>query len=351
MDKIDIRKFCDALLTEYEFFAGVPDSVLKHLCLELSARLPERRFLTSANEGNAVAVCAGYTLSTGRPGVVYMQNSGLGNAVNPLLSLNDERVYSIPVLLIIGWRGEYGAGDEPQHIKQGLITENLLDVCGIPCRVLEKDTEGAVNALGWAAAELAERQSPVALLVRKDSFTKTCYGYPSNEYTATRESAIESILDEFKGRACTVISATGMISRELYALRVKRGETHANDFYNVGAMGHTSSVALGIALNSPDKTVICLDGDGAALMHMGALAAIGAAKVKNFIHVVFNNAAHDSVGGHPTCAGGLRLAKVAEICGYELREINVACRKDTDLIRPKEGLLEMKRKFTEALNG
>jgi len=361
---ISTEKFADALIKEYSFFAGVPDSVLKDLCAALSDRLQPDQFTTSANEGSAVALCAGYTLATGKPGVVYMQNSGLGNAANPLLSLNDTLVYSIPVLLIIGWRGEPGVIDEPQHKKQGLITCDMLDAFGIPWRVVS-----GIEDIGWASKQLLKTSAPVALLVKKGIFNNYKRIY-SNTYKLSRETAIETVIDMLTGNNYRIVSTTGMISRELYALRESRGESHSDDFIAVGSMGHASAIALGFAIQRPELNVVCLDGDGSVLMHMGSLATIGASEVSNFTHIVFNNAAHDSVGGQSTVADEIDLFSIAKACGYSsaevvydvdamrqalLRtntdqgkhfiEVKVSLRENNDLIRPPSDLEVQKRLF------
>lgn len=354
--------FADALAAKYDFFAGVPDSLLKDLCAALSDRLPPYKFVTAVNEGSAVAMSAGYTLASGKPGVVYMQNSGLGNSINPLLSLNDELVYHIPVLLIIGWRGEPYIKDEPQHKKQGLITRELLDVCGIPARVLTD-----ISDMEWADRKLKELNSPVALLVKKNTFDEYEKVY-ANGYVLRRETAIETILNSLEYENYRIVSTTGMISRELYALREKRGELHDHDFLTVGSMGHASAIAMGLALQLPDTKIICLDGDGAALMHMGSMASIGTSGIKNIIHIMLNNEAHDSVGGQPTIAGAVSLTGIAESCGYSSAvcvndriglkkvvssahdginfiEVKIAVHTNTDLMRPPGDLVKQKNLF------
>ncbi len=313
---INTNVFAKDLFNVTGFFAGVPDSLLKDLCAAIEQVVPEGAFQTAANEGAAVALAAGYTLASGKPGCVYMQNSGLGNAINPLLSLNDPLVYGIPVLLLIGWRGQPGIKDEPQHKKQGLITEEMLEVCGIPYQILSNEQEDAEKSLSWAVQTMRKTTGPVALLIPKGLFCTVPVKCENSSYSIKRESAIEAILCSVEGKDVCIVSTTGMISRELYDLRERRGENHGRDFLTVGSMGHASQIALGIAMYKPDITVICLDGDGAALMHMGGMAVIGTSSVQNLIHIVLNNEAHDSVGGHATCAGAIDWSALAVSCGY-----------------------------------
>jgi phosphonopyruvate decarboxylase len=298
------------------FFTGVPDSLLKDFCAYVNDHVPPDDHVITANEGAAVALATGYHLATGRAGVVYLQNSGLGNAVNPLLSLADPAVYAIPMLVVIGWRGEPGINDEPQHVTQGRITEEMLRVMNLPYEVLDADTADSVAMIGRVAAELRANPRPWALLVRKGAFAT----YRSRSAEALtggleRRAAIEAAVDALPTDA-VVVSTTGFTSRELFAVREERGTAHALDFLTVGSMGHASQIALGMAARLPERTVVCLDGDGAMLMHMGALAVIGARGPANLRHVVINNGAHDSVGGQPTVARSIDLPAVARACGY-----------------------------------
>ena len=304
-------------LEGFEFFAGVPDSQLKALCSFLMDRygLDPARHVIAANEGNAAALAAGYHLATGKVPVVYLQNSGLGNVVNPAASLLNEKVYAIPCLFIVGWRGEPGVHDEPQHLFQGEITLPLLDTLDIPYFVIGKDTtlEQVQAKLDEYRALFAQGKQ-AAFVVRKgalDYSGKTVY---HNANPMSREAAIGHILAASGNDL--VVSTTGKASREVYKLREVRGHGHGHDFLTVGSMGHSSSIALGIALQKPDHRVWCLDGDGAAIMHLGALALIGANRPANLIHIVLNNEAHESVGGMPTVAGKLDLPGIAKACGY-----------------------------------
>ena len=304
-------------LQEFAFFAGVPDSQLKALCSFLMDRygLDPAHHVIAANEGNAAALAAGYHLATGKVPVVYLQNSGLGNIVNPVASLLNEKVYGIPCLFIVGWRGEPGVHDEPQHIFQGEITLNLLENLNIPAFVIDKTTtpEQVEGKLEEYRALFAQGQQ-AAFVIRKGALEysgKTVY---TNPYSMSREEAIGHILS-VSGED-PVVSTTGKASREVYELREARDQGHGRDFLTVGSMGHSSSIALGIALQKPERRVWCLDGDGAALMHLGAMAVIGAKGPANLIHVVLNNEAHESVGGMPTVAGRVDLCAIARACGY-----------------------------------
>ena len=304
-------------LQGFEFFAGVPDSQLKALCSFLMDRygLDSAHHVIAANEGNAAALAAGYHLATGKVPVVYLQNSGLGNIVNPAASLLNEKVYGIPCLFIVGWRGEPGVHDEPQHIFQGEITLDLLETLDIPYFVIDKTTtpEQVEGKLAEYRALFAQGKQ-AAFVIRKGALEysgKTVY---TNPHPMGREEAIGHILSA--SGEDPVVSTTGKASREVYELREARDQGHGRDFLTVGSMGHSSSIALGIALQKPDRRVWCLDGDGAALMHLGAMAVIGAKGPANLIHVVLNNEAHESVGGMPTVAGRVDLCAVARACGY-----------------------------------
>lgn len=305
-----------------DFFAGVPDSLLKDFCAYVTDHVDDSRHVITANEGNAVALAAGHYLGTGKVGLVYLQNSGLGNTVNPLLSLNDPEVYGLPVLMMIGWRGEPGVKDEPQHIKQGRITTALLDAMEIPWQVLDSSTQDLNAVLDTSLKQMSNQCGPAVLLVRKGAFAP--YKLKKNEqseYPLLREQAIQRLIEQL-GSNDRVVATTGMPARELYELRVSRGEGVGNDFLTVGSMGHAASIALGLARSQPERRVICLDGDGSVLMHMGSLAIVGQSQQDNLIHVVLNNGAHDSVGGQLTCAFAIDLAGVARACGF--REVLVA---------------------------
>lgn len=303
------------------FFVGVPDSLLKDFCSYITDHTDEHEHIITANEGNAVAMAAGYYLGTGRPALVYLQNSGLGNTVNPLVSLNAPEVYGLPVLLMIGWRGEPGVKDEPQHIKQGRITPAMLDVMDIPWQVLDSETVDTHAIVRTAVQQMHEISGPAALLISTGAFEH--YQLKKNKpshYPLAREQAIQRLVDQIPSEDLVVVT-TGMSARELYEYRLSRGDGLGHDFFTVGGMGHASSIALGLARSQPSRRVFCLDGDGAVLMHMGGLAIIGQSNQQNLIHIVLNNGAHDSVGGQPTCAFGVDIAGVARACGY--RKVDV----------------------------
>ena len=319
---MDVKTFAEIL--GCDFFAGVPDSQLRALCdyLTLTYGTDPKHHVIAANEGNALAIASGYNLATGKIPAVYMQNSGLGNIVNPSASLTNPQVYNIPVIFIVGWRGEPGVHDEPQHIYQGAVTLEMLDLLGIKSYVISRDTsreelEGVMSSF----RELLREGKDCAFVIRKGALTGGKAEY-QNSSAMTREEIIRHVIS-FSGSS-PVISTTGKASRELFELR----DTHERDFLTVGSMGHTSSIALGIALHKPSLKVWCIDGDGSAIMHMGAMAVIGSIAPKNLVHIVINNGAHESVGGLPTAAGKISLPNIAESCGY----VNVFSAEDYDAL-------------------
>ena len=300
-----------------EFYTGVPDSLLKPLCDFLTKKFPNSptHHLIAANEGNCAAVAAGYHLATGKIPVVYMQNSGEGNVVNPLASLLHEKIYGIPLIFVVGWRGEPNVHDEPQHVFQGAITRELLDLLEVKNFVVEKDTSPEkLRHIMADYRKILATGNCVAFVVKKGALTfdeKISY---KNSFKMRREDVLRKIIavagENF------IIATTGKTGRELFELREALDKNHAHDFLTVGSMGHCSSIALGLALNRPEKTFWCVDGDGALIMHMGALAVIGSVKPPNLIHVVINNGAHESVGGLPTAATHANLTEIAQACGY-----------------------------------
>jgi phosphonopyruvate decarboxylase len=356
-----------------DFYAGVPDSLLKPVCFYLADHAGDKH-VVAANEGGAVALACGYHLATGKVPIVYLQNSGQGNTINPLLSLADRDVYSIPLLLLIGWRGEPGTKDEPQHVKQGKVTVSLLEAMDIPYRVLEPEPDAARRCVDELVAIAAAENRPVALLVRKGTFEPyKPKEQESGQFEMTREGAIEAVVSAL-GETDAIVSTTGHISRELYEYRARAGHGHQREFLTVGSMGHASQIAMGIALAKPERQVICLDGDGAMLMHMGGTAIVGAAGVANFKHVIFNNGVHDSVGGMATVGLRVSFTEIVKACGYteawrverredlaekvaQLRsargpamlEIMVQKGARADLGRPKTSPIENKTAFTEFL--
>ncbi|MFW8566872.1 phosphonopyruvate decarboxylase [Orrella sp. 11846] len=353
-------------------FAGVPDSLLSSLSACLMEHAPQNSHIITANEGNAVALAAGYHLGTGGLGAVYLQNSGLGNTVNPLVSLTDAEVYRIPLLLIIGWRGEPGVKDEPQHVKQGRITLGQLDLLEIPYQIVDSDSD--IDAVIQKTMEdIQKTGAPVALVVKKNAFTPYSFtGSAERRATLSREEALEGLL-ELSGDAL-IVSTTGKTSREVYELRVARQEEQ-RDFLTVGAMGHTASIALGVALGKPDKRVVCLDGDGSLLMHLGALPIIASLSPTNLVHVLLNNASHESVGGQPTICGQIDFEAISKGSGYKhyfradspetlqmawqaiegtdgpiLLEVIITASSRTDLGRPSSTPEENKQAFVKAVN-
>ena len=297
-------------------FAGVPDSLLKNICAYITDHFDAAHNIIAANEGAAVGLAAGHYLATGQPACVYMQNSGEGNIINPLASLTDQEVYNIPVLLLIGWRGRPGVHDEPQHVKQGKVTTGLLNVMGVNYEVLSKEEDKAAKQIEKAAKALANKEV-FALVIEKDTFEDyKLQNVEMNDLTMTREEAIQTVAAALGEKDC-IVSTTGMISRELFEYRAAMNQGHERDFLTVGSMGHASQIALGIAMAKTDRKVWCFDGDGAAIMHMGSMAIVANKAPKNYVHVVFNNGAHDSVGGQPTVGLKIDLPAVAKAVGYK----------------------------------
>ena len=302
---------------DIDFYAGVPDSLLKNICAYISDHLDSRHNIIAANEGGAVGIAAGYHLATSKIPVVYMQNSGEGNIINPLASLTDKEVYNIPVLLLIGWRGKPGVHDEPQHVKQGKVTLPLLDTMGINYQVLSLDESVAETQIAEAVAYMKQTNEVYALVVEKNTFdTYTLQNKVESALTLSREEAIQTVAAALGPKDC-IVSTTGMISRELFEYRTAMGQSHERDFLTVGSMGHASQIALGIALEKPDRHVWCFDGDGAVIMHMGSMAITASKAPVNFIHVLFNNGAHDSVGGQPTVGLDIDVPGIAKAVGYK----------------------------------
>lgn len=358
-----------------DFYTGVPDSQLKALCNYLMDRygIDQKHHIIAANEGNCTALAAGYHLATGKVPVVYMQNSGEGNIINPVASLLNDKVYAIPVIFIVGWRGEPGIHDEPQHIYQGEVTVKLLEDMDIATFVIGKETsddEAAAKMEEFRALLAAGKD--VAFVIRKGALTDAPKVEYKNDNTMTREEIIQHIV-KASGED-PIVSTTGKASRELFEIREANCQSHKYDFLTVGSMGHSSSIALGVALNKPNTRIWCIDGDGAVLMHMGSMAVIGANKPKNLIHIVINNGAHETVGGMPTVAGSIDLVAAAKACGYpnavcvdsfdkldteleaakgrnELSLIEVKCSIGAreDLGRPTTTALENKQNFMDYL--
>jgi phosphonopyruvate decarboxylase len=300
------------------FFTGVPDSLLKSFCAYITDHVDSGYHVIAVNEGAALALASGFHLATGELPLVYMQNSGIGNAVNPLLSLADADVFRIPMILVIGWRGEpSGAHDEPQHIKQGKATLPLLEAMDIPYTVVSEHEAECRSQLDVCLCSVKEKNTPHALVIRSGVFAPYALQKKQpDQGELSREEAIAITLEASAPREI-YFATTGMASRELYEIRERLGQGHEQDFLTVGSMGHASQIALGVALQKPDLPITVFDGDGALLMHMGALAAIGAAGPANFRHILLNNGAHDSVGGQPTLGLRIDIPAIVRACGYK----------------------------------
>ncbi|MFW5675575.1 MAG: phosphonopyruvate decarboxylase [Acetivibrio ethanolgignens] len=300
-----------------DFYTGVPDSQLKALCdyLMNTYGTDQEHHVIAANEGNCTALAAGYHLATGKIPVVYMPNSGEGKIINPITSLMNDKVYAIPIIFIIGWRGEPGIHDEPQHIYQGEVTVKILDAVGVESFIIGRDTteEEVAVAMHKFKKELAAGRS-VAFIIRKGAISYDGQVGYTNKNRMLREEIIRHIVNISED--APIISTTGKASRELFEIREAMGQEHKYDFLTVGSMGHSSSIALGIALNKPNTKIWCIDGDGAVLMHMGAMAVLGVNAPENIVHVIINNGAHETVGGMPTVASSLDFVSIAKGCGY-----------------------------------
>ena len=315
---IDVKHFFDDLVNnEINFFSGVPDSLLKDLCAYITDNSTESNHIISANEGGAISLAMGYHLATRKTPLVYMQNSGLGNTVNPLLSLADSCVYSIPMLLVIGWRGEPGVKDEPQHYKQGLVTEEILNNLQIPYYILPENYSDSKVILSKVLKKINDTSAPCALLIRKNTFKP--YGLKKSlttNFDMNREDAVKKIINNIQ-LDDIVVATTGKTSRELFEYRKELEQTHERDFLTVGGMGHANQIALGIALHIKDRQIYCLDGDGAVLMHLGSVGIIGDLSPRNFKHIIINNGSHDSVGGQPTVGFDVDFQKVFNGLNYK----------------------------------
>ena len=304
---------------EINFFCGVPDSLLKEFTNIIDKKISLRNHIVTANEGNAVGLAAGYHLKTKKIGLVYLQNSGLGNCINPLTSLTDKKVYSIPMILLIGWRGFPGITDEPQHLRQGKILEKQLKLLGIKYLILEKKKElkKKINAL---ISYSSKNNTPVAILVKKNTFIAPDYSENKSSFSLSKKDIIENFIPKVTKKD-TVLCTTGMISRSVLSFLKKRQISSENFFFNVGAMGHLSSIAFGIALNNK-KNVFCLDGDGSFLMHLGSLGVIGSMRLKNFKYILINNGCHQSVGGQKTVSLNINIKKIADGFGFKYYKVS-----------------------------
>ena len=304
---------------DVDFFTGVPDSLLNDFCLYLTNNMTDRQHVMAANEGNAIAIAAGHYMATGKLPLVYMQNSGIGNAMNPLVSLTHDCVYGIPMILVIGWRGDPSDSsihDHAQHRKQGKVTPVLMRDMDIPYEILD-DEHTLIEKYRWAADKAREISAPVALIVKKAilSQKEKKQQYPESELM-NREEAIAAVLDVY-GSDALYLATTGRTTRELHEQLRQHGIGKGHEWLNVGSMGHVSSVALGIALAHPNKKMVVFDGDAAAIMHMGAMATNCRYKAGNMVHIVLNNGVNESVGGQPSAGQVIHLTGVAEACGYQ----------------------------------
>ena len=297
------------------FFTGVPDSLLKEFCACVTSTMEPQDHVIAANEGASVGLAIGHYVGTGSLPLVYLQNSGLGNAVNPLLSLASPEVYGIPMLLMLGWRGEPGNKDEPQHVHQGRVMTQMLKGMDVPYVILSDEHAQAEIQTIAAVKQAHEIKGPVAIIVRKNTFDDYASPKVKADYPMGREEAIIAAAEILEDNAA-VICTTGMPSRELFEYRARKEAGHHRDFLTVGGMGHASQIALGLSMAQPARPIYCFDGDGAALMHMGSMAIIGQSKAKNLIHLVFNNGVHGSVGGQPTVGFMIDMPQIATACGY-----------------------------------
>lgn len=363
-------------IIDLDFYTGVPDSQLKALCNYLmdTYGINPNHHIIAANEGNCTALAAGYHLATGKIPVIYMQNSGEGNIINPVASLLNEKVYEIPAVFIVGWRGEPGVHDEPQHVFQGEVTIKLLEDMGITTFVIGKETtDDEVQDVMSRYKDLLTTGKQVAFVIRKGAISYDGNITYKNNNEMVREEIVRHVVSVSGNDP--IVSTTGKASRELYEIREANGQGHEYDFLTVGSMGHASSIALGIALNKPNAKVWCLDGDGAAIMHMGAMAVLGTNAPRNLIHIIINNGAHETVGGMPTVATDVDFVKIAEACGYpyavvvdnydqldkelelaqkrnmlSLIEVKCSISSRDSLGRPKTSALDNKKKFMSYIN-
>ena len=300
-----------------DFYTGVPDSLLKDICGYITDVTPSERNIIAVNEGGAVGLAIGYAMVKSKIPLVYMQNSGFGNAINPLLSLADTKVYGVSMLLLVGWRGEPDVKDEPQHIKQGEVSETLLQTLNLPYSIISKDSEDFSTVLTNAVDVMKNQNTPYVILVKKGTFEK--YKLKSEKitnYDLNREGAIKKIINKIS-KEDIVVSTTGKTSREVFEYREEIGDGHEKDFLTVGGMGHANQIALGIAIGKPNRNIYCIDGDGAVLMHTGSLGIIGDIAPANLKHIIINNGAHDSVGGQSTIGFDIHFRKIAEGFNYK----------------------------------
>ncbi|MDB4417789.1 phosphonopyruvate decarboxylase [Akkermansiaceae bacterium] len=314
---VDTKEFFESLTNNgVDFYCGVPDSLLKDFCAYVSDHAPAERHVITTNEGSAVALAMGNYLATNNVPLVYMQNSGFGNAINPLLSLADPKVYSIPMLLVIGWRGEPRMNDEPQHVKQGEVSETLLKTMGISYMVISNSASNIDDSVRMAITHAKDNNEPYVFLIKRGTFEPYSLRQKiQTDFDLSREQAIKKTI-ELVSDSDIIVATTGKTSRELFDLRENNDQGHHRDFLTVGGMGHANQIALGIAMAKPERIIYCFDGDGACLMHTGGLGIIGDLNLNNYKHIIFNNGAHDSVGGQPTIGFDIDFRKIAEGFNY-----------------------------------
>ncbi|MDP9082785.1 MAG: phosphonopyruvate decarboxylase [Pseudomonadota bacterium] len=331
---IEARHFVEAARARgFRWYAGVPCSYLTPF-INYVLQDESLHYVSMANEGDAVALIAGIALAgdDGTPhgrGIAMMQNSGLGNAVSPLTSLT--WTFRLPQLLIITWRGQPGVADEPQHALMGPITPGLLEAMEIPWELFPQEADAIGPALNRATAHMDATGRPYALVMQKGSvaahsLTGTGGGVPRRSAPCvpriepprvapaarpSRQDALRQVVEQTSPAATAVLASTGFCGRELYAI-----DDRPNHLYMVGSMGCVLPLALGLALARPDLRVIALDGDGAALMRMGALATVGTYGPANLLHLLLDNGAHDSTGGQATVSSHISFAQIAAACGY-----------------------------------
>ncbi len=336
---INPQQFFDTLTQSgVGYYTGVPDSLLKAFCAYVTDNTEPNSHVIAANEGAAIGLAIGNYLATAQVPLVYMQNSGLGNTINPLTSLADPKVYGIPMLLLIGWRGEPGVKDEPQHIKQGEVTLDMLEAIGVAYDVIDQSEADITGVISRAVESAKQENRPRAIVVKKGTFSSyKLQSKSESEYFGwSREEAIKAIIDSLDTDDI-VVSTTGMPSREVFEYREQLGHGHQRDFLTVGGMGHASQIAAGIAAQKPNRRVICIDGDGAALMHMGSLAITGKSGLTNFTHIILNNGAHDSVGGQPTVGFDIDFVAIARACGYAAAD---SCKNASEVMNAVKFILE-----------
>ncbi len=358
----------------YEFISGVPDSIFKHLLLDVGE---EKRFqhVITNNEGEACALAAGYHLATGKVPVVYMQNSGLGNSINPLTSLLDDNIYSIPTLMLIAWRGLPGRKDEPQHVRMGEVLPGMLSLMDVGYSIADGKLETMEYIFQQAKLYFEKYKKPYAILFPKDVIQAEAKQYLNGHATIDSDIVREDLLElivKNSGPNDLFVTTTGKTSRELYEIRERFQQSHAKDFLTVGSMGCASTIALGIAMQRPDKRVILIDGDGACLMRLEALATIGHVQPKNLIHIVVDNQAYESTGSQPTLSANVDFATIAKACAYQASKetnnidefltafqaitdgpimlvVKTTSASRADLGRPKSTPLENKQAFMQDL--